>query len=121
MEISLSSSSLVPRIAYTDPMIEAIRTATGILVSADNLGGCVRDLVIVHTLQPATDHCWLTTAPVVLDATYQLRGHGSHYCGLSSFRLIDHPGRSHRGIAGSAVDRQLQTITARQGRSEVMG
>jgi nucleotide sugar dehydrogenase len=79
LEILAELAAAGAQVAYCDPMIEAVRTATGTLISDDNPGGCVWDLVIVHTLQPETDHRWLTTAPVVLDATYQLREHGLHY------------------------------------------
>jgi UDP-N-acetyl-D-glucosamine dehydrogenase len=66
-------------VAYSDALVETIHTVAGTLVNEDNPGNRVWDLVIVHTLQPGTDHSWLATAPVVLDATYQLDGHVSHY------------------------------------------
>jgi UDP-N-acetyl-D-mannosaminuronate dehydrogenase len=79
LEILAKLANAGATVAYSDALVDTIHTATGTLVSEDNPDGCVWDLVIVHTLQPGADHSWLATARVVLDATYQLDGHVSHY------------------------------------------
>jgi nucleotide sugar dehydrogenase len=62
-------------VAYSDPMIESVRTAAGQLTGEHAPTAGAFDLVIVHTLHPGTDYSWLRDAPLILDATYQLDDH----------------------------------------------
>jgi nucleotide sugar dehydrogenase len=58
-------------VAYTDPLIATLKTATRQLTAIADPAARAWDLVIVHTLHPWVDHSWLNRA-CVLDATYQL-------------------------------------------------
>jgi nucleotide sugar dehydrogenase len=65
-------------VAYADPLITTLQTATGSLQTVPDPAERDWDLVIVHTLHPWLDYTWLNRA-CVLDATYQLpTGTGCH-------------------------------------------
>lgn len=61
-------------VAFTDVMVDSVRTAHGSLPRDDDPAGRQWDLVIAHTLHPAADYTWLSNVPLVLDATYSLDG-----------------------------------------------
>jgi nucleotide sugar dehydrogenase len=61
------------QVAFHDPLIRNIRLGEQELVSVADPATETWDLVVVHTLQPETDHDWIVTdAPLVLDTTYRL-------------------------------------------------
>lgn len=64
-------------VAYTDPMVEVIRTAKGQMTSVSDPVAETWDLIIVHTLHPVADYSWIAQAHLILDATYKL-DHISH-------------------------------------------
>jgi nucleotide sugar dehydrogenase len=59
-------------VAFTDVMVERVRTATGVLEREQDPGTAKWDLVIAHTLHPAADHSWLSGVDALLDVTYAL-------------------------------------------------
>ncbi|MFI5931851.1 nucleotide sugar dehydrogenase [Actinoplanes sp. NPDC051494] len=61
-------------VSFTDAMIDSIAVRGGRMYSVDPVDATEWDVVLVHTLQPGTDHSWLADAPTVLDATYRLSG-----------------------------------------------
>ncbi|WP_080597721.1 nucleotide sugar dehydrogenase [Rhodococcus rhodochrous] len=60
------------RVAFTDAMVDHVHTASGLLFGETDPESGDWDLVIAHTLHPGVDHSWISTASVVLDATYKL-------------------------------------------------
>lgn len=64
-------------VAYSDPMVDTLRTATGDLTNDPDPDPAAWDLVIAHTLHPDTNYSWIRNAPLVLDATYTLE-HVAH-------------------------------------------
>jgi UDP-N-acetyl-D-glucosamine dehydrogenase len=60
-------------VAFTDAMVDCVRTASGPLLRESDPPSGRWDLVIAHTLHPGVDHSWLSAVPKVLDATYKLR------------------------------------------------
>ncbi len=60
------------QVAYTDVLVDRVCTAGGVLTTKPRPAEGDWDLVIVHTVHPSVDHSWLTQAPMVLDASYQL-------------------------------------------------
>ncbi|MDQ4102246.1 MAG: nucleotide sugar dehydrogenase [Actinomycetota bacterium] len=59
------------KVAFSDPMVGAVKIAGQVLRSVTPSSRRRWDLVIVHTLHSGIDYSWLTQFPVVLDATYQ--------------------------------------------------
>jgi nucleotide sugar dehydrogenase len=59
-------------VAFTDAMVDSVWTGAGLLERTPAPEQGDWDLVIAHTLHPAVDHSWLTTTPLLLDATYGL-------------------------------------------------
>jgi nucleotide sugar dehydrogenase len=60
-------------VAYWDPLVPSLRMPDGtVLPSVDDPVGVDADLVLVHTLHPASDHDWIDDETLVLDATYRL-------------------------------------------------
>ena len=60
------------QVGFTDPRVERIATAAGVLVGESLPIAGAWDLAIVHTLQPGVDYTWLSGTPLVLDTTYRL-------------------------------------------------
>lgn len=60
------------RVAFTDAMVDHVHTASGPLFGETEPESGDWDLVIAHTLHPGVDHSWVSSVPVVLDATYRL-------------------------------------------------
>jgi UDP-N-acetyl-D-glucosamine dehydrogenase len=59
-------------VAFTDVMVDSIRTAAGMLAGEREPALGAWDLVIAHTLHPSVDHGWLADVDALLDATYAL-------------------------------------------------
>lgn len=59
-------------VAFSDVMVESVRTASGMMEREQDPSRGEWDLVIAHTLHPSVDHSWLSSAAMVLDATYAL-------------------------------------------------
>jgi len=60
------------RVAFTDPLVESLETPhAGRLISQENPGGDVWNLVLIHTRHAGVDHAWLAVHPTVLDTTYR--------------------------------------------------
>jgi UDP-N-acetyl-D-mannosaminuronate dehydrogenase len=59
-------------VAFTDVMVENVWTSSGTLVREPAPAERDWDLVIAHTLHPTADHSWLSSVPILLDATYGL-------------------------------------------------
>jgi nucleotide sugar dehydrogenase len=59
-------------VAFTDVMVESVRTASGTLLREPDPACADWDLVVVHTVHPGQDYGWLSSQPAVLDTTYRL-------------------------------------------------
>jgi UDP-N-acetyl-D-glucosamine dehydrogenase len=73
LQILSSLCALGAHVSYSDPHVP--RVALGCGVELRHVGDpaiSAPDLVLVHTLHPDVDHGWISTQPIVLDATYRL-------------------------------------------------
>jgi nucleotide sugar dehydrogenase len=60
------------RVAYHDPLIPELTLPDGSLLIHEMAPGRQPwDLVLIHTVQPATDYTWVSRCPNVLDGTYR--------------------------------------------------
>lgn len=59
-------------VAFTDELVDTVRTSAGLLSSEIDPACGDWDLVIAHTLHPGVDHGWLADTSLVLDTTYRL-------------------------------------------------
>jgi UDP-N-acetyl-D-glucosamine dehydrogenase len=67
-------------VAYTDPYVETLQTRCGDrLHHVPDPARELWDLVVVHTVHPAQDYCWLSDQPAVLDTTYRLPDFASRH------------------------------------------
>ena len=61
-------------VGYTDALVPTLRGHNLPLESLDSPDGFRADVAVLHTRHPHSDTAWLDGVPLVVDATYQLRG-----------------------------------------------
>jgi len=58
------------KVDYYDPLVSTVALGSGHLDSAIQPHGTDWDLALIHTVHPEHDYAWLSSCPIIVDATY---------------------------------------------------
>lgn len=72
LEILHALADAGAHVLYTDPLVPSLSSQGLVLVSEDDPGSQIWDLVLVHALHPGMDVSWLPRQALILDASYRL-------------------------------------------------